>query len=172
VKPALINPGPDDWINTGAVRCQAPAQNQPALTIAQFRRLPIPAPTISAQPDPQTRHTLINIPTNLYTSGQPATLTTIVLGQRIAVRATPALFHWTYGDGEQLVTRRPGRPYPDMPTAHTFTRPGTHTVRLSTTFTGEYSVSGGPWQPVQGTATLPSPPLTITADESRAVLVG
>jgi hypothetical protein len=115
---------------------------------------------------------LINIPTNLYTSGTPSLLTTTVLGQRVTVRATPRTFHWQYGDGEEVTTSQPGRPYPDMPTAHTYTTPGAHTVRLTTTFTGEYTVGGGPWQPVRGTATLASPPFTITADESRAVLVG
>ncbi len=136
----------------------------------QFRRLPIPAPEIITQPP--DRITLINIDTNILTRKNAVVLPTTVLGQAVRVRATPASFTWQYGDGTDLTTANPGALYPNMPTAHVYRAPGTFTVDLTTTFTGEFSVAGGPWQPIAGTASIRSDPATIQAEERRAVLTG
>jgi hypothetical protein len=172
-RPSLPGADPSSWAYTGAIACVSPADAQPpiVLTAQQFRHLPIPAPKTAAQPDPEVRDTLVNVPTNLFTSGASIPLTTTVLGAPVQVRATPVTFHWQYGDGARLTTAEPGQAYPAMPTAHAYTRPGRFTVRLATTFRGEYSAAGGPWQPVGGTATVSSRPATVTAQESRAVLV-
>ena len=140
-----------------------------AVTQQQFRRLPIPAPEIIVEPS--GGHTLINIGTNFLTRKRPVVLPTTVLGQAIQVKATPASYQWTYGDGTTFTTTNPGARYPALLTPHTYHQPGTYTVRLRTTFTGEYSVNGGPWQPINGTATTTSPPVTITAEERRAVII-
>lgn len=162
--------GPDGWTNTGEIDCLRPAQGAAAVTVssAQFRRLPIPAPKIITQP--ATQVVLVNLGANLLTTKRTETLTTTVLGQPVQVRATPTTYHWTYGDGHQLTTTDPGGRYPTMPTLHNYQRPGRFTVTLRTTFTGEYSVAGGPWQPISGTAVTQSAPVTITAEERRAVL--
>ncbi len=139
------------------------------MTQEAFRRLPIPAPEILTQPPDHV--TLINIETNIFTAKKPDILSTRVLGQVVRVRATPASFVWEYGDGDTLATANPGHRYPYMPTAHTYTQPGTFRIGLVTTFTGEFSVSGGPWQPINGTATRQSTPVTVTAEERRAVLI-
>ncbi len=163
-------PGPEDWVRTGHT-CVSSAKAQPPVVVteADFRRLPIPAPGIVTQPP--DRVTLINIDTNFLTVEHLVVLPAVVLGQRVRVRATPAQYRWTYGDGQGLTTHDPGHRYPYMPTAHTYTTPGKFTVTLATTFTGEFSVAGGPWQPIIGTATISSRPVMIEAQERRAVLI-
>ncbi len=165
-------PGPNDWVNTGVIACRSSAIAEPEIVVTQeqFRRLPIPAPQILIQPP--DRLTLINIDTNLLTTRKPVTLPTTILGQPVRVRATPATYSWRYGDGHALTTPDPGDLYPHMPTAHIYTVPGIYTVELTTTFTGEFSVGGGPWQPVDGTASTTSRPIIVTAEERRAVITG
>jgi hypothetical protein len=173
--PAVPAPTADDWTNTGRVVCRGGAVEGDApvvLTAAQFRRLPIPAARIVAQPDPADRPTLVGVATNLLTERRVETLTTTVLGQPVRVRATPASYHWTYGDGSERTTAQPGARYPSsMPTAHIYRRPGTFTVDLTTVFSGEYSVAGGPWTPVDGTASVGGPAVAVRAVEARAHLV-
>jgi hypothetical protein len=156
----------------GTVICRSVNDDNRPVTVStqQFRRLPIPPARILIQPPP-SKPTLINIETNIYTERRIETLPTTVLGQAVQVRATPTRYTWRYGDGTDRATTSPGAPYPDMPTAHVFRRPGTFAVTLATTFTGEFSVASGPWQPIGGTATVTSPAVSITAIERRAVLV-
>ncbi len=169
--PSVPPPGADDWVNTGVITCISQRKTAPKVVVSQedFRRLPIPAPEIVTQPP--DRVTLINIETTILTVKRPVLLPATVLGQPVRVRATPSRYAWRYGDGGQLVTPDPGALYPQMPTAHVYTVPGTYTVQLSTTFTGEFSVAGGPWQPITGTAIASSYPVAIQAQERRAVLI-
>lgn len=173
VAPARPAPAAEDWVNTGRVVCRggADAAAPVVLSAAQFRRLPIPAARIVAQPDPADRPTLVGVETNLLTDRRVETLTTTVLGRPVRVRATPTSYHWHYGDGTERTTARPGGRYPTMPTAHVYRRAGTFAVRLATTFSGEYSVAGGPWTPVDGTATVEGPGVTVEAVEGHAHLV-
>jgi hypothetical protein len=168
------DPGPDSWTATGEYACRGantanPAAAVPVVTAEDFRRLPLPAAAIKVQPP--SRRTLINIPTNLYAGAASVILPTTVLGQAVRVRATPLRFHWSYGDGTKLTTTDPGGPYPDLRTAHVYRRPGTCTLGLATTYTGEYSVGGGPWLAIDGLATVDSPGtrLTVLAAENRLV---
>jgi hypothetical protein len=175
---APAGPGPrtgSSWTPTGEFACRGetddgdPAALEPVVTAQDFRRLPLPAARINVQPP--NRRTLINIPTNLYTDASAVVLPTTVLGQPVRVRATPVRFRWDYGDGTALTTADPGAPYPDLRTAHTYRRPGRATLGLSTTYSGEYSVAGGAWLPIDGLATVDSPgtALTVLAAENRLV---
>ncbi|MFI7586077.1 hypothetical protein ACIB24_03255 [Spongisporangium articulatum] len=112
----------------------------------------------------------MNIATNLYTVRKVQILNTTVLGQAVQVRATPSTYTWTYGDGERLTTTNTGGAYPDLSLGHTYQQPGKYAVGLATTFTGEYSVAGGPWQPVDGTATVNSPQRDLTVLQARSQL--
>jgi hypothetical protein len=170
--PASPPPSADDWVNTGIIACVSSGNAKPKVVVTQedFRRLPIPAPRIITQPP--DGYTLINIGTNFLTKKQSIVLPTTVLGQPVRVRATPSTYQWRYGDGGSLATADPGDYYPSMPTAHTYSAPGTYRVSLATVFTGEFSVNGGPWQPIDGTATTRSPGTTVHAEERRAVLIG
>lgn len=168
-------PAAQDWTATGEYACRGPGQAgdpvvlEPVVTAEDFRRLPLPAAGVNVQP-PNLR-TLVNIPTNLYADAGTVVLPTTVLGQAVRVRATPLRFLWTYGDGSTRTTTDPGAPYPALRTAHTYRRPGTRSLGLSTTYSGEYSVAGGAWQAIDGLATVQSPAtaLTVLAAENRLV---
>jgi PKD repeat protein len=140
--------------------------------VEEFRRLPLPAGVVHIQP-PNGR-TLINVPTNVYVDARTVTLPTQLLGFPVRVRATPAQFRWRFGDGQSLTTDDQGGPYPEMTTTHTYTRPRKAKVTLTTEYTGEYSVAGGPFQPIEGTATVTSPAaaLTVLAAENELTTRG
>jgi hypothetical protein len=163
------------WTATGEYTCRGASDDEtapvvePVVTAEDFRRLPLPAARINVQPP--NRRTLVNIPTNLYADAGPVVLPTNVLGQPVRVRATPLRFRWTYGDGRSLTTADPGAPYPALRTAHTYQDPGRRMLGLRTTYSGEYSVAGGPWLPIDGLATVDSPDarLTVLAAENHLV---
>ena len=163
------------WSATGRYRCmggtpaRVAATVEPVVTLADLRRLPIPAAVIHVEPG--DRRTLVNIPTNLYAGAEPVVLRTRVLGIPVRVRVTPDRFRWRYGDGASLSTGDPGAPYPELRTAHTYDWPGEVRVGLSTDYTGTYSVAGGPWQPIEGTATVPSRGVGLSVFELRNHLV-
>jgi hypothetical protein len=164
----------ESWSATGESTCRGPGDDedptvQPVVTAEDFRRLPLPAAKINVQPP--NRRTLINIPTNFYTDAAPVVLPTTVLGQPVRVRATPMRFRWTYGDGAALTTADPGAPYPDLRTSHTYRQPGERTLGLTTTYSGEYSVAGGAWLPIDGLATVTSPGTALTVLAARNELV-
>ena len=140
--------------------------------VEDFRRLPLPAGVVHIQP-PNGR-TLVNVPTNVYVDAEAIVLPTQVLGFPVRVRATPSRYTWRFGDGQAMTTADGGGPYPHMTTTHTYTRPQTARVALSTVYTGEYSVAGGPFLPIDGTATVESPAaaLTVLAAESRLTTGG
>jgi len=166
---------PGTWVQSGS-QCLTPAQaaavtGRPAFTLADLRRLPLPAATIVTQPNPADRPILVNVPTNLMAQARPVILTTTLLGTRIRVRATPARFTWTLGDGKTLATTDPGAAYPDLRVSYTYDRAGTRALGLATAYSGEYALPGGPWIPITGTATVASVPLTLTVVEAHTELV-
>ena len=139
------------------------------MTAAEFRRLPLPAGLVHIQPG--NGRTLINVPTNVYVVARATVIPTTVIGQPVRVRATPVAYDWAFGDGQRLHTADPGAPYPDLRTTHTYAAPGTLTLGLTTTYRGEYSVNGGPWLPVDGTAAVVSPALNLVVVAARSELV-
>lgn len=163
------------WTATGEYLCIGPTDPTaappivPVVTAEDFRRLPLPPSPIVVQPG--SGRTLLNVPTNLYADAGTVTIPTSILGQPVRVRATPEEFRWTYGDGESLSTEDAGAPYPDRRTAHVFREPGSHQIHLTTVYSGEYSVAGGPWLPVDGLATVASVPNTIDVVEARNRLI-
>ena len=141
----------------------------PVVTAEQFRRLPWPPAVVHIQPG--NGRTLVNVPTNVYLEATVREVPTVMLGQQVRVRATPISYAWTFGDGTVLRTADPGAPYPDLRTTHVYTRSGTMPVGLTTTYRGEYSVAGGGWLPVDGTAQVVTPPVGLTVVAARSELV-
>ena len=141
------------------------------VTAEEFRRLPVTPSTPLYQP--ASGRGLVNMDLIVYTDPAPQLLSTTVLGVPVTVRATPAEFSWDFGDGSALlVTTDPGAPYPDYTVAHPFRQPGSYEVNLTTTWRGEYQISGeGPWYPVAGTVTTSSVPFSETVVEARSRLV-
>lgn len=162
----------DDWHSTGRSMCRGPA-NPPnkgiTFTAKDFRRLPLPAEKIEIQPD--TRQTLVNVPTDLFVTTNTVMLQTTILRQRVQVSAEAVQFQWNYGDGYGLKTKNPGGPYPVLDTAHIYRTAGTVTLNLTTTYTGKYSVAGGPWRNINGTASVASPTVQIVVVQAEGRLV-
>jgi hypothetical protein len=141
----------------------------PVVTADDFRRLPLPAGVVHIQPG--NGRTLVNVPTNVYLNVSTVILPTVVLGQAVRVRGIPVDYRWSFGDGSVLRTSDPGAPYPDLRTTHVYTAPGVVPIGLSTTYRGEYSVAGGPWLPIDGTAQVVTPPVDLTVVTTRGELV-
>jgi hypothetical protein len=119
---------------------------------------------------PESR-TLVNIDTILFDSGpQDRSWSLTLVGRSVQVRANPTLWIWATGDGTELSSSRPGRPYPSSDVAHRYRRAGEYTLTVTTTWNGEFSVEGGPWQPIDGTVTrFASLPLEVV--QARPQLV-
>jgi len=170
--PGVARPGPADWTRSGQV-CVSPSTpavaQRPTVTAEDFRRLPLPAGRVHIQPG--SGRTLLHVPTNVYVEAGVAVLPTTVLGQPVRVRATPVEYLWGFGDGGLLRTPDPGAPYPDLRITHTYTVPGTMRLTLTTVYRGEYSVAGGAWTPIAGTASVDSPAQPLTVVEARSRLV-
>jgi hypothetical protein len=117
--------------------------------------------------------TVVNLPT-LFASGQPARLDTRrfeLVGFAVVLDAR-ASWRWQFGDGGALVTDQPGGPWPDRSVSHTYARPGTVAVQVSSRWQGWFTIDGlGPFlvagAPVEQTAG----PLPLVVHEARAVLV-
>jgi hypothetical protein len=170
----VAQPEPAQLVRVGQ-RClaageAAAADAVPAFTARDFRRLPLPAGGVNVQP-PNGR-TLINVPTNVFVDADVTVIDTTLLGLPVRVRATPVRYRWSFGDGADLLTEDPGAAYPDLRTTHTYTTPGQRQLQLATVYTGEYSVAGGPWLPIDGEATVTSPAVTLTVLAARSLLVG
>lgn len=166
-------PPGQSWTLSGLV-CITPAEAaeaQVVFTAADFRRLPLPAATPAIQP--AGGEALIRMRTNVYVdpaSTEQQTFDITLLGTPVQVRATPTTYTWDFGDGTApLVTDDPGAPYPDLTTWHEYADPGQVSISLTTSYSGEYSVAGGPWIPIPGTAEVASPaqPLQLLSASSR-----
>lgn len=167
---------PPRWQQLGT-RCVAPAAAAvpapqfPGFTLADFRRLPLPAGTAKVEPD--NGYTLVGVPTNVYADVRPVELATQVVGFPVRVRATPSHYVWAFGDGATTgPTEDAGAPYPELRLAHTYTGTGTFPITLTTRYSGEYSVGGGAWLPIDGEAEVTSAPLPVEVLEGRNALVG
>ncbi len=143
----------------------------PVVTVEDLRRLPLPPATAHVLKG--AGQVLIHVPTIVHAEAPPATFELTLLDQPVTVEATPASFTWDFGDDSPpLATTDPGQPYPDHTLTHTYRQAGPFDITLATTWTGRYAVAGGPWQPIDGTATTTSTPESLTVVEARARLIG
>ncbi|MGQ7296580.1 PKD domain-containing protein [Quadrisphaera sp. KR29] len=143
----------------------------PGLTLADFRALPIPPQDVVLEPG--NGFALVGVPLNAVAGTAPRVLATAVLGAPVQVRATPVAWTWDFGDGTVLgPTTDPGALYPALATAHTYDRGGEVQVVLTTTYAGVFSVEGGPFTAVAGTADVVSPPVPLAVLTGAGALVG
>jgi hypothetical protein len=120
--------------------------------------------------DPETL-TLVNLETYFWCGDEAgrdcAALgegerTITLLGQPIRIRPRIVGYQWDFGDGQQGTGQR---------AAHTYAHSTTATVTLRLTWTADYAVAGGAFQPVDDTTTTTSPPRELPVREAQAVLV-
>ena len=169
---SYLDPGASEWSPWEQVDYgTCPADRVPAMTAEDFRRLPLPAPTLVKQPEGDW--VLVNIETIVRTDPAPVVLTTDLLGYQVEVEARPGVFTYDFGDGsEPLVTRDAGSAWPDFTTHHVYEQPGQASITLTTTWTGRYRLVGTEdWLEVAGTArtTTTGPAFRIEERTSRLV---
>ncbi|GAA2551807.1 hypothetical protein GCM10009861_09340 [Neomicrococcus aestuarii] len=156
----------------------APAPAAPpvviTVTASDFQRLPIPPSTINLDTQGNTLRTAH---TNIYATASVRNLNTTVLGQPVRVRAVPIEYIWNYGDGTTRRTYESGEAVAGDPfdiqteTSHQFEETGTFPINLTTVYTGQFSVNGGPWISINGVARVDSAPESMTVWKTKRSLV-
>ena len=163
---------PDSWTALDSPVCiysnePIPAEQElPVLTIQDFKELPIAAAASTVQPSP---HTLRGANTNMYAEASEQNFTEDIVGFTVDVIATPVSYVWDYGDGQVVgPVESPGTQLPQnrwgeqTETSHVYTETGDFAVVLTTYFTGQYSVDGGPWIPIPGQAAVTSEQASVS----------
>jgi len=148
--------------------------NLPDLVLRAFQRIPLPAPTLDIQP-PKGK-TLIGLETIYSTKAEPFTRNLTLLGQPIQLRIHATSYTWNHGDNTTQTTDWPGKPWQrgtsiDSYITHTYQDTGNVTPTVRVTWSAEYRVSNGTWQPVNGTVERTSPPTALQIVEAEPQLV-
>jgi hypothetical protein len=85
-----------------------------------------------------------------------------LLGQSVRIRPRIVAYEWRFGDGAGVRTSA-------TRVAHTYDHAGSMAVSVTLTWTADYAVGGGGFQPVDGTTTTTSPVRVLPVDEAQAV---
>jgi hypothetical protein len=141
-----------------------PAVAIPALVQREFQNVVVQAGTADVSPKPDT---LVNINTRFQTDAParyqiPLTL----LNQSVVITATAEQYTWHFDNGETRVSMRP-KGYLE----YTYRAAGGYDVFVSITWSGTYSVNGGPEQPITGTAEVDGEPTRVEVKQARSELV-
>ena len=153
---------------------QAARPSLPAQVLQAFRRVPLPEPQLSIQP-PKGK-TLVGLETIFSTRAEPFTRTLTLLGRRITLRIEPSSFLWHHGDGTSQTTDWSGKawdrdePEIDGYLTHVYEHTGTVRPSVEVTWSAEFRVGGGAWQPVNGTVTRAGAPVPLQVLEGQPVL--
>lgn len=141
---------------------------------ADFQSFPILASEVLSQPE---GFSLRHGNAHMYAVPNPQVFDVDIYDEPVKIRATPESYLWSYGDGQRKRTQHPGKPMPDhtfdqkTETSHVYEATGDYQIRLNTVYRGEYSVDGGPWRPVMGTANVPSEPMPMSVWRTKKLLV-
>jgi hypothetical protein len=140
----------------------------------------VPHPKIGVAPPGGV--TLVNIETVLWVDTLPDRFlgTVTLLGHRVDLRAHVEQVHWDFGDGSTDTTSTPGEAYThddpcrtvDCPHyfGHTYIHTGRVTITAELTWTGEFRVDGGTWQPITGAVAAPATATSVHVKEARGIL--
>lgn len=160
------------------VAAPAPARPQLTMWIVQqaFAEVPVPPAEIDVQPP--DGETLVNFPTIFSTQAAEFTESLVLLGYRVDLRISPASYTWVHGDGTRQTTDSPGRAWSKgVPMSEYISHEYEKTakdlgVRVDVTWTADFRVDGGAWQPVNGTVTVTGPEEQLDVLEADPLLVG
>ena len=139
------------------------------VTREDFASMPV-APLVASAGPPEgwlPVH-MVNV---LHADSAPQTMDMTLLDTPVQVRATPVLYDWDLGDGNTISTTNPGEPYPSEAVSSTYRYEGWYDVTLTTTFSGQFSVAGGPWQDIDGTIEVASEPIALYSKSLESRLV-
>lgn len=157
-----------------AIQAAIKEQRKIEVTPDRFQSFPILSSKLFSQPN---GFSLRNGHAHLYATPNPQTFNVEIFDEPVRVRAIPQSYLWNYGDGHSRKLQKPGKPMPnhtfDQPTdtSHVYEETGDFTIQLSTAYRGEYSVDGGPWMPIPGTASVPSAPMPMSVWRTKKLLV-
>jgi hypothetical protein len=139
----------------------AVAEAPVVITVEEFQKQPVLAAAIVSQP---LNFGLRNAHSNIYAEAVEQDFTFEFQDAMIVLKARPVSYQWSYGDSTSATTSTPGGPVDGVAfntqtsTSHQYVRTGDFTLTLTTFFAGDYSVDGGPFQPVAGEASVMSEP--------------
>ncbi|WP_259557006.1 PKD domain-containing protein [Brachybacterium sillae] len=139
------------------------------VTREDFARLPVEP--LVPHAGPEAGWIPVNSPTVLYVEPTDQILDTTLLGTPVQVRAIPVSYTWSMGDGGTITTTKRGKPYPSEEVAYYYETEGWYDITLTTTFAGQFSVNGGPWQDIDGTITIDSTPVPLYSNSLESRLV-
>lgn len=167
---SLPGPGPAPGPGGGG---GAPARPEPPTRIpeSQFQSFDIPAPTIHAWPKDWA---VIGKPAAFWTDADTSYIDMTLLTYAVTVKVTPEKYYWDFGDDTGGTTSKTGsKPLPgDEPQiGHDYQKTGAKTVGMTATFSGEFSVDGGPWLPIDGFAHVASNDISIDVYRFHRYLV-
>lgn len=140
---------------------QCPAELFATALANAWEEMPIAPNVITIQPD--TGWVLTTVPTIVYVDRAPRTRNVTLLGTPVIIRARASAYTWTWGDGAQTVTTKPGAAYPNATVTHTYMYEEQDVViRLTTSWRGSYSTNGGAtWRSAPGVAHTTSTPIPV-----------
>lgn len=157
-----------------------PPPPQPVLTEAMiadaFHHTPFAKPTATIQP--VGGRTLVTLDTYVqlvwdqhgFAPGSTDNLT--MLGHTVALRPQARTFAYHFGDGATIgPTPSTGGPYPIGDVKHPYSRAGRYQITITATYTADYSIDGGPWNPLNDTVDIPGPPSPIDVHTATNELV-
>lgn len=154
---------------TGALAADAPAPIVITVSLSDFADMPIKP--LAAHAGPTDGWLPVNMPNVLYTDTKAQELDVELLDTPVAIRATPTSYAWDLGDGNTISTDNPGKPYPSEVVSSTYSAEGWYDITLTTTFTGQFAVNGGPWQDIDGSIEVASEPVPIYSKSLESRLV-
>jgi len=116
---------------------------------------------------------LVNVPV-VFAAGQAGTLahpTFDLAGFSVSLDVS-ATWTWDFDDGRPQRFTKPGGAYPDLDVTHTYATSDDRTVRVTTTWTGTFTVDGlGPFDITGPAVTQVSAPLDVPIHQARGELI-
>ncbi|MGN6299496.1 MAG: hypothetical protein ACTHN8_00200 [Angustibacter sp.] len=140
-----------------------------------FRQLHFAHPQVHVQPEGNV--TLVNLatyyqvrwPAEGFEPGEVASVR--LLGRTVRLRPRAVAFTYRFGDGSRLgPTSDAGGTYPSGRVRHTYQRTGDVSVSIQATYTGDYQLEGGAWEPIDLTVPVAGDPVTVQVRQARARL--
>lgn len=138
----------------------------PGLVAEEFATLPIDGGSVEFEEE-LLGFGYINRHTNVFAEVDQQSFEQNMLGIDVEIRAVPVDYHFDYGDGTTRTTADPGQSATggdavitdlETPTSHVYQDTGLYDVAVTTTFTGEYRISGGAWTPIADSASISASP--------------
>ncbi|RJS46465.1 hypothetical protein D4739_09750 [Nocardioides cavernaquae] len=146
----------------------------PTAVLRAFQRIPLPEPRLDIQPP--NGKTLIGLEAIFSTEAEPFIRNLRLLGRSVDLRIHASSYEWIHGDTTTQTTDWPGKPWQrgtsiDSYITHIYEDTGNVQPQVRVTWSADYRVGNGPWQPVNGTVVRTSPPANLQVLEAEPKLV-